>query len=192
MQPIKTALLSFGMSGRVFHAPFINLHKGFQLVGSWERANKNIQQFYPEVKSYPSLESVLSDNEIELVIINTPTYTHYDYAKKALLAGKHVVIEKAVTTTLNEAMDLKKIAEKQNKKIAVFQNRRWDSDFKTAQKIIQEGLIRLGNDGFEDVTNKRWLAQVHIQMKISLQDTKTQSFKFYKIRLVNILYFFVP
>ncbi len=139
--PINTALLSFGMSGRVFHAPFINLHKGFSLSGSWERTNKNIHEFYPDVRSYPTLESVLTDEEVELIIINTPTYTHYDYAKQALLAGKHIVVEKAFTTNLREALELKELAAKQNKKIAVFQNRRWDSDFKTSQKIIREGLL---------------------------------------------------
>ena len=56
MQIIKTALLSYGMSGKVFHAPFLELHPGFELVGSWERSKKLIQEDYPEVKSFPSLE----------------------------------------------------------------------------------------------------------------------------------------
>jgi predicted dehydrogenase len=141
MHPIKTALLSFGMSGRVFHAPFLQLHPGFELMGSWERSNKTIQQHYPDVISYPTIDTVLSDQAIELVIVNTPTYTHYDYCKQALLAGKDVVVEKAVTTTLSEAIELKELAEKQGRKIAVFQNRRWDSDFKTVQKIVQEGWL---------------------------------------------------
>ena len=58
MQRIKTALLSFGMSGRVFHAPFIHAHPGFELAGAWERSAKNIQQLYPETKSYSSLEEL--------------------------------------------------------------------------------------------------------------------------------------
>ena len=87
------------------------------------------------------MEALLADNAVELVIINTPTYTHYDYAKLALLAGKHILVEKAFTTTLEEAIELKALAEKQNKEIAVFHNRRWDSDFRTVQKIISEGLL---------------------------------------------------
>ena len=141
MSQIKTALLSFGMSGKVFHAPFINLHKGFQLAGAWERSKKQIEEAYPGVKSYPSLESVLADDSIQLVIVNTPTYTHYDYTKAALLAGKDVIVEKAFTTTVAEAMELKSIAEKKGVKIAVFQNRRWDSDFKTVQKIKKSGVL---------------------------------------------------
>ncbi len=141
MTPIKTALLAYGSSGRIFHAPFIQMHDGFQLMGAWERTKKTIQQFYPETKSYPTIESVLNDAEVELVVINTPTFTHYDYAKRALLAGKHIIVEKAFTTSLTEALDLKEIAKKQEKKIAVFQNRRWDSDFKTCKKILQENKI---------------------------------------------------
>ncbi len=141
MSQIKTALLSFGMSGRVFHAPFINLHKGFELAGSWERSKKQIQEVYPAVQSYATLESILADDSIQLVVVNTPTNTHYEYAKAALLAGKDVIVEKAFTTTVSEAEELKAIAEKKGLKVSVFQNRRWDSDFKTVQKIKKSGVL---------------------------------------------------
>lgn len=141
MQQIKTALLSFGMSGKVFHVPFIELHPGFQLVGAWERSSKNIQQIYPHTKSYATIDEVLNDQVIDLIIVNTPTYTHYDYAKQALLAGKHIIVEKAFTTTVKEAEELKALSIRQNKKIGVYQNRRYDSDFKTVQKIIKEGWV---------------------------------------------------
>ena len=97
MHKIKTALLSYGMSGKVFHAPFLELHPGFELLGSWERSKKLIQEDYPEVKSFSSLESILEDKTIDLVIVNTPIDTHFEYAKKVLLAGKHVIVEKAFT-----------------------------------------------------------------------------------------------
>lgn len=141
MPPIKTALLSFGMSGRVFHAPFIHLHPGFELYGVWERSKSDSLAFYPGIKIFRSLEEVLADNAIELVIVNTPTSTHFDYAKKVLEAGKHAVVEKAFTTTVTEAIELKELAEKKNRLISVYQNRRWDSDFKTVKKIIQEGWL---------------------------------------------------
>ena len=141
MPPIKTALLSFGMSGKVFHAPFIAVHPGFQLAGAWERSKKLIEESYPGVTSYPSLEAILEDDSIDLVVVNTPTDTHFDYTKKALLANKNVVVEKAFTTTVEEAIELKNLAEKLNKKITVYQNRRWDSDFKTVRKVISEGWL---------------------------------------------------
>lgn len=140
MQKIKTALLSYGMSGKVFHAPFLNLHTGFELLGSWERSKKLIQEDYPNVKSYPSIDELLAD-DVDLVIVNTPVGTHYEYAKKVLLAGKHAVVEKAFTTTVAEAEELAKIAKDKGLKLAVFQNRRWDSDFKTVQKIINDGVL---------------------------------------------------
>ncbi|MNQ72993.1 putative oxidoreductase YvaA [compost metagenome] len=140
MQKIRTALLSYGMSGKVFHAPFLDIHEGFELLGSWERSKNMIQEDYPYVKSYPTIDDLLAD-DVDLVIVNTPVGTHYEYAKKVLLAGKHAVVEKAFTTTVAEAEELASIAKEKGLKLAVFQNRRWDSDFKTIQKIIKDGVL---------------------------------------------------
>lgn len=140
MQKIKTALLSYGMSGKVFHAPFLNFHPGFELLGSWERSKKLIQIDFPEMKSYASIDELLAD-EVDLVIVNTPVETHYEYAKKVLLSGKHAVVEKAFTTTVEQAQELAAIAKEKNVKLSVFQNRRWDSDFKTVQKIISDKIL---------------------------------------------------
>jgi predicted dehydrogenase len=141
MRSINTALLSFGMSGRVFHGPFLQLHPGFTLVGAWERSKNVIKDFYPDAKSYKTLEDLLADETVELVIVNTPNYSHYEYAKKALLAGKHVIVEKPFTSTVKEAEELIAIAQQQGKQISVYQNRRWDSDFKTVKKVVSEGLL---------------------------------------------------
>ena len=141
MQPIKTALCSFGMSGRVFHAPFIHLHEGFELYAVFERTKNLAAEKYPGIKTFRSLEEMLADEAIELVIVNTPNYTHFDYAKQALLAGKHVVVEKPFTNTVSEAEELIALSAKQNKKLSVYQNRRWDSDFKTVQKVVQQKLL---------------------------------------------------
>ncbi|MHA8050213.1 Gfo/Idh/MocA family oxidoreductase [Aquirufa sp. ROCK-SH2] len=138
---INTALLSFGMSGRVFHAPFIHLHPGFALLGSWERSKKAIQEYYSDVESYESLEKVLSDASIELVIVNTPIYTHFEYAEKALMADKHIVVEKAFMCNSEEAIKIKELAQKVNKQVFVYQNRRWDSDFLTVKKIKESGIL---------------------------------------------------
>ena len=141
MHSIKTALLSYGMSGKIFHAPFIEHHAGFTLAGAWERTHKNIQLDFADAISYPTLEAVLADESIELVIVNTPTDTHFDYARKALLAGKHVVVEKAFTTTIKEGIELKELAAAQDKKISVYQNRRYDSDLRTVQKVIADKVL---------------------------------------------------
>lgn len=138
---INTALVSFGMSGKVFHAPFIAANPNFNLVGCWERSNKNIEAAYPGTKSYNSYEELLADTTIDLVIVNSPNDTHYTYAKSALLAGKHVVVEKAFTNTSAEAQELNELANKKGLKLAVYQNRRYDADFLTLQKLIQEDEI---------------------------------------------------
>ncbi len=140
MKKIKTALLSYGMSGKVFHAPFLDLHESFELIGAWERSKKLIQEDYPNVKSYDSIEELLQD-DLDLVIVNTPVGTHFDYAKQALLANKNVLVEKAFTTTVAEAEELKLIAEEKNVKLAVFQNRRWDSDFKTVKQVLDQETL---------------------------------------------------
>jgi len=136
--PIKTALCSFGMSGWVFHAPFLHLNKGFELYAVWERSKNLAAEKYPGIKTYRTLEALLQDEAIELVVVNTPNYTHFDYAKKALLAGKHIVVEKPFTVTVAEGEELIALAKKVNKKISVYQNRRYDSDYKTVKKILSE------------------------------------------------------
>jgi scyllo-inositol 2-dehydrogenase (NADP+) len=138
MQPIKTALCSFGMSGRVFHAPFIYLNKNFELYAVWER-NKNLAAAkYPAIKTFRTLEEMLADDAIELVVINTPNSTHYEYSKKALLAGKNIIVEKPFTISTHEAAELIALSQQCNKLISVFQSRRYDSDYKTVKKIVDE------------------------------------------------------
>jgi predicted dehydrogenase len=110
------------------------------LVGAWERSTKLIQIDYPNVSSYPTFEALLED-DVELIIVNTPTATHFEFAKKALLTGKHIVVEKAFTTTVAEAEELKQLAESKKLKLSIFQNRRWDSDFKTVKSILSEGIL---------------------------------------------------
>jgi scyllo-inositol 2-dehydrogenase (NADP+) len=141
MQPIKTAILSFGLSGKVFHAPFIHLHPGFELKAIWERTKSESTAVYPYVHIARSMEELLDDGSIDLIVVNTPTGTHFDYAKKALEANKHVIVEKAFTTTVDEAIELDRLATEKNRLLSVFQNRRWDSDFQTVQKIISDGLL---------------------------------------------------
>jgi len=141
MQQVKTALCSFGMSGWVFHAPFIDIHPGFNFYAVYERTKNLAEEKYPAVKTYRNLQEMLQDPRVELVIANAPNATHYEFAKLALLAGKHVVVEKPFTIELEEAHELLAIARSTGKVLSVYQNRRWDSDFKTVKKVIEEGLI---------------------------------------------------
>jgi predicted dehydrogenase len=141
MQPINTALCSFGMSGWVFHAPFISIHPGLNFYGVWERTKNLAQEKYPGVKTFRTLEELLADNNIELVIVNTPSITHFDYAKQVILAGKHLVVEKPFTATVAQAEQLIELVEKKKVKLSVYQNRRYDSDYRTVKKILEDGWL---------------------------------------------------
>lgn len=141
MKVINTALCSFGMSGWVFHAPFITIHPGFNFYGVWERTKNLAQEKYPGVKTFRSLEDMLADDAIELIVVNTPSVTHYDFCKQALLAGKHVIVEKPFTATVVQADELIELAKKQHVKLSVYQNRRYDSDYKTVKQVLDENLL---------------------------------------------------
>jgi scyllo-inositol 2-dehydrogenase (NADP+) len=141
MKPISTALLSFGMSGKLFQAPFLHTNPGFSLTAVWERSQALASSFYPSIHSVSTFEEILNNPTIELVVVNTPTATHFDYAKQVLLAGKHAVVEKAFTTTVSEAIELNNIAAEKNLCLSVFQNRRWDSDFLTVRRVLQSGVL---------------------------------------------------
>ncbi len=141
MKQINTALCSFGMSGWVFHAPFINVHPGFNFYAVWERTKNLAAEKYPGVKTFRTLEDMLADDTVELVIVNTPSVTHFDYAKQVIAAGKHLIVEKPFTATVAQAEELKALAEKQNVKLAVYHNRRYDSDYRTIKKILHENQL---------------------------------------------------
>jgi scyllo-inositol 2-dehydrogenase (NADP+) len=141
MKEIVTGLMAYGMSGKVFHAPFVNAHPGFKLHAVTERNKKIAAADYPGVISYDTIEDLISDEAIELIIINTPNYTHYDYAAKSLRAGKHILVEKPFTATTAEAKELFELADSVGKKIFFYQNRRWDSDFTTVREVIQSGKL---------------------------------------------------
>ncbi len=138
---INTALVGFGMSGEFFHAPFLDANPNFNLMKIVERHSEKSKQLYPYVKVVKSFSEVLVDKEIELVIINTPNHLHYEMTKQALLAGKNVVVEKPFTANSSEAEELIEISKQQKRILTVFQNRRWDGDFMTVRKIIEDKLL---------------------------------------------------
>jgi scyllo-inositol 2-dehydrogenase (NADP+) len=140
-QIIKTGLLAYGMSGKVFHAPFLSAHPGFDFYAITERHEKKAHLDYPGIKSYDSVDDLIDDPTVELVVINTPNYSHYEYAKKALLKGKHILVEKPFAATVAEAKELFALADRVGKKVFVYQNRRWDSDFLSLKEIVTGNRI---------------------------------------------------
>lgn len=140
-KPIVTALLAYGMSGKLFHAPFVHAHPGFDFKGVLEHNTKKVNADYPAIKSYDKLEEILNDPEIELVIVNTPSNTHVDYSKKALLAGKDILVEKPFAPTVKEAQEIFDLGRKLGRKVMVYQNRRFSSDFAVTRDTINSGIL---------------------------------------------------
>lgn len=138
---IKTGLAAFGMSGQVFHAPFISTNPHFELTAVTERSKELSKERYPAVQIVRSFEELIGLEELELIVVNTPDSTHYEYARLALLAGKHVIVEKPFTTTLEQGHELIALAKESGLMLSVYQNRRWDSDFLTVQAIIAGGQL---------------------------------------------------
>ena len=141
MNPITTAILSYGMSGEIFHAPLLDAHHGFKLSKVVQRNSTKASARYPHVKIATHVDEVIQDETIELIIVNTPNDTHYSFATQALEAGKHVVVEKPFSVTTAEAESLIALARKTGKLLTVFQNRRWDGDFLTIKKIVEAKLV---------------------------------------------------
>lgn len=141
LKPIKTALASYGMSGKVFHGPLISGNPGFELKKIVERRKNESGKDYPDAEIVRDFQNLLDDADIELIIVNTPNDLHFEMTEKALEAGKHVVVEKPFTPTKKEADQLIELAKKKERVLTVFQNRRWDSDFMTVKKVIEEKSI---------------------------------------------------
>ena len=141
MKPIKTALLSYGMSGEIFHAPLLKALPEYELSHVWQRSSDKAKQHYPEVLIVRSFEDIVNDPSIELVVVNTPNESHFEFTSRALRAGKHVVVEKPFTVDEREANALIELARHEGKILTVFQNRRWDGDFLTIKKLIDEKAV---------------------------------------------------
>jgi scyllo-inositol 2-dehydrogenase (NADP+) len=163
MVPIKTALSSYGLSGKVFHAPFFMADKRFQLVKILERSNQLSEGKVPGSVIVRDYNDLIHDPDIELIVVNTPNHLHHQMSKLALEQGKHVIVEKPFTTTSYEAKELIAIAKKKGLILGVYQNRRYDVDFQTIKKLIADGVlgqIKLFESKLyrwkPELGNKRW------------------------------------
>jgi len=141
VKSIKTGILSFGMSGTLFHAPFLREHPGFHLTAVVERSKKTARESYPNIKSYDTVGELIGDKDIELVVVNTPNFTHFEFALKALIAKKHVLVEKPFCVTSAEAKELFAEAKRVERCILPYQNRRYDSDFLSVKRVLETGKL---------------------------------------------------
>ncbi|PTL78509.1 oxidoreductase [Vitiosangium sp. GDMCC 1.1324] len=159
--PIRTGLLGYGLSGARFHAPLLASEPAFTLSAVATSRAEEVARDWPGVRVL-SQEALLADPSLELIIIATPNDTHAALAERALLAGKHVVVEKPFTLDPAEALRLAALARERGRCLTVFHNRRWDGDFLTVRQLLEQG--RLGRlysfeshfDRFRPQVKVRW------------------------------------
>lgn len=138
---IRVGLVGFGMAGRVFHAPLISSVEGLELAAVVERNSDNAAQRYPGITTYRSLEAMLADSSLDLLVVATPSGTHFEVTRQILEAGKKVVVDKPVAVASAEVAQLIALAKAKNSLLVPFFNRRWDSDFQTIQRLLHEDSL---------------------------------------------------
>jgi scyllo-inositol 2-dehydrogenase (NADP+) len=138
---INVGLVGYGLAGLVFHAPLIGSVPQLRLSKVVTSRRDQIAKDLPGVAAVPDISDVLADPFIDLLVIASPSANHFEHATAALLAGKHVVVDKPFATTAREADELIALAESQGLILTVFQNRRWDGDYLTASHSIEQGWL---------------------------------------------------
>ncbi|HMG66899.1 MAG TPA: Gfo/Idh/MocA family oxidoreductase [Chitinophagaceae bacterium] len=141
MKIIKAGICSYGMSGKLFHAPFIKNHPGYELVGIVERHNNSSREKYPQSKIFRSVEELIADDSIQLIVVNTPTHLHFENAMAALSAGKNLIVEKPFAVTIKQAEEITALAKEKNLFLSIYQNRRYDGDYRAVRDVIDKNLL---------------------------------------------------
>ncbi|KLU14642.1 MULTISPECIES: oxidoreductase [Xenorhabdus] len=159
---LKVGLVGYGYASKTFHAPLIAGTFNIECVAISSSDADKVKKDWPAISVVSSPEELFRDPNIDLIVIPTPNDTHYPLAQQALAAGKHVIVDKPFTITVEQAQALKKQAEEANLLLSVFHNRRWDSGFLTVKSIIKEN--KLGTlkyyethfDRYRPVVRQRW------------------------------------
>ncbi len=154
MSTLRVGLIGYGLAGRVFHAAILTAVPGLELAAVVERSSRNAQQQYPGITTHTSIESLLADNSIPLVVVATPTPTHVQVVRQCLLAGKHVLCDKPLGVASSDIADLATLAASRNLILTPYHNRRYDNDFQTLQKLLLEE--KLGKVTYFESTFDRW------------------------------------
>lgn len=139
--PLQIGLMGYGFAGQTFHAPVI-AHSGAATLAAIATSQAGrAQADYPDAAIVPDIDALLSLDAIECVVIATPNDTHYELARRTLERGKHVLVDKPVTLTAEEAYTLAAIAKQRDLVFAPFHNRRWDGDFLTVRDLLANGEL---------------------------------------------------
>ncbi|MFI2081990.1 Gfo/Idh/MocA family oxidoreductase [Streptomyces rubiginosohelvolus] len=160
--PLRVALVGYGLAGSVFHAPLVSATDGLVLdtvVTSNEERRAEARAAHPEVRFAASPDELWERaDELDLVVIASPNKTHVPLSTAALKAGLPVVVDKPIAGTAAEARELAALAEERGLLLSVFQNRRWDNDFRTLAALIADG--ELGEVQRFESRFERWRPQL--------------------------------
>jgi predicted dehydrogenase len=138
---IDIGLVGFGFAGRVFHAPIISAVPGLRLRAILQRGGDDAVTLYPDARVVKSMDQLLAISEIKAVVIATPNVSHYPLARQCLLAGRDVVVDKPFTTTYAEAVELVDLAKGLGRVLTVYQNLRFNGDFRTIRNLVELGSL---------------------------------------------------
>jgi predicted dehydrogenase len=168
-QPIRTAVAGFGLSGSVFHAPYIASNPAYQLgviATSDEARQAKARERYPQAKIVETPQDILAHaDQLDLIVLGTPPATHYPLAKAALEAGLDVVVDKPFAVHSAQGEELIQLAAKLGRVLTVYQNRRWDADALTVEKLLDAGT--LGTVTRFEVGMERWAPEIAKAWKAS-------------------------
>ena len=161
-QPIRVGLIGYGFAGKTFHSPLIQSVPGLHLTHVSSSRRERVLEDLPMVSVCSDGFEIAVHRDVDLVVVASPNSSHFDLAAAALNAGKDVVVDKPFTVTLSEARSLAALAEKRGKLLAVFHNRRWESESLAAKVIVESG--QLGDishfethiDRFRPTVRRRW------------------------------------
>lgn len=141
MREIGVGLIGYGLAGRAFHAPYVRATPGMALRAVVTRDPTKVYADLPDMRVVPDVSALLAEPGIDLVVVASPDALHAEHAIAALEAGRHVLIDKPFATSLADARRIAEAGETSGKLVTVFQNRRWDSDFRTLRRLITEGTL---------------------------------------------------
>ena len=141
MRMIGVGLIGYGLGGRAFHAPYVTVTPGMALRAVVSRDPAKVRADLPEVRVVPSVEGLLREAGIDLVIVSSPDPFHAEHAIAALSAGKHVLVDKPFATSLVDARRMIGVSEAARRTLCAFHNRRWDADFLTLRALLAEGRL---------------------------------------------------
>lgn len=138
---LTIAYLGNGKSTNRYHLPFSRKLSDKIRIKKIYSPSEPAWETFDDIEYTTKLADLWNDPEIQLVVITTLSQFHYEYAKLALRHGKNVLVEKPFAETSKEAKELFSLAKEEGLFIQCYQNRRFDSDFLTVQKVIESGKL---------------------------------------------------